>query len=443
LPTSPVFFAIPVSERAGNNKFILYRPLNQTAFIGNQAMVDLVQAMLDDPSLVNLRCNEEPVQFLTNIHFFSKQIPPTKPRQSIDTAVLLLTNRCQLNCRYCYAAPAHTNPETLNFSTAKAVIDDVVRVTMRRGQDHFIVDFHGGGEPTLEWELLKKCVEYARSKPLKPSFQLTSNLIWSREQAEYIIENIDHLSVSMDGTPATQDANRPFLAGGGSARIVIGNLKRLDDSRFSYGIRLTATEPWENLAANIRFILENTSCRNIQVEPAFRPADGSDSQPTAWAFEQFSHAFIQAAAMLEPGQASVQFSGSDPTMVRPLFCNALARALIVNPQDNLVSCYEVSYHDHPLAAISIIGSAADEKVAVDLHKKRRLLKMMDERLEKCSRCFCRWSCAGGCYARTFTTGSDGHLNFGAYCRMIQQLTRDALLRLIAANHGVWTGEVQH
>ena len=442
MSSSPDFFAIPVCDQAGNDKFILYRPLIKIAFIGNQAMVHLAQALLDVPALIKQRCHEEAVKFLTNIHFFSKPQPPAKPRQSIDTAVLLLTNRCQLKCRYCYAASAHINPETLKIATAMSVVDQVVHLTQQRGEKDFVVDFHGGGEPTLEWELLKQCIEYARSKPLTPSFQLTSNLIWSKAQAEYVIGNIDHLSVSMDGTPATQDANRPLLSGSGSAQIILENLKRMDDSHYSYGIRLTATEPGENLSANIGFILENTSCRNIQVEPAFRPANGGASQKTTRAFEQFTQAYMQVVQKIKPAQASVQFSGSDPTMVRPLFCNALSRALIVNPQDDLVSCYEISYRDHPLAPLSTIGRVINQKVSVDRNKKSRLMKLMDERLEDCNTCFCRWSCAGGCYARTFTNDSNGHLNFGEYCHMIQQLTRDALLRLIAGNNGVWIGERQ-
>ncbi len=403
-------------------------------------MVDLAQALLDDPASIQERRNEKAIKFLSNIQFFSRPKPPIKPKQSIDTAVLLLTNRCQLKCRYCYATPAHTNPETLKVATARSVIDQVVHLTQQRGEKDFVVDFHGGGEPTLEWELLKQCIEYARSKPLTPSFQLTSNLIWSKEQVEYVIRNIDHLSVSMDGTPATQDANRPFLSGGGSAQIVLENLKRMDDSHYSYGIRLTATEPWENLSANIGFILVNTSCRYIQVEPAFRPAIGCAGQQTTHTFEQFTQAYMQAVQKIKPAQASVQFSGSDPAMIRPLFCNALSRALIVNPQDDLVACYEISYRDHSLARLSTIGRVINQKVSVDRKKKSRLMKLMDERLEDCNTCFCRWSCAGGCYARTFTNDSNGHLNFGEYCHMIQQLTRDALLRLIAGNNGVWTGE---
>ncbi len=345
-----------------------------------------------------------------------------------------------MKCHYCYAAPAHINPETLKFSTARSVIDQVVHLTQQRGEKDFVVDLHGGGEPTLEWELLKQCIEFARSKPLTPSFQLTSNLIWSKEQAEYIIENIDHLSVSMDGTPATQNANRPLLSGGSSSQIVLENLKRMDESQYSYGIRLTATEPWENLAANINFILENTSCRFIQVEPSFRPANGGVDLQTNQAFEQFTEAFIRAVEKIKPEQASVQFSGSDPNMVRPLFCNALSRALIVNPQDNLVACYEISHRNHPLAAISTIGRVSNERVVLDLNKKSNLMSLMEERLEKCRDCFCLWSCAGGCYARTFTINGNGHLNFGEYCRMVQQLTRDALLRLIAGNNGVWIRE---
>lgn len=357
----------------------------------------------------------------------------------IDTAVLLLSNRCQLKCVYCYAASGQVNSKSLKFDSAKTVIDEVARQTQMRNEDEYVLDLHGGGEPTMEWKLLNSCIEYARSKLISAKIHLTSNLIWSAKQANYVIKNIDQLSVSMDGTPLAQDRNRPFLPGNKSSQIVMDNLKRLDDKNYIYGIRLTATRPWDELYTNIDFIFKNTRCRTIQVEPAFESARGEGGLRTGEDWEEFTKAFIHAVDRTKTVQATINFSGSDPSFTRTAFCKALSGAIIVNAEDDLVGCYEISHSSHPLAKISTIGNVADGKVIFNRQKQRRLIQLQAERSEHCGDCFCRWTCAGGCYARTFTNGRDGHLQFGNYCSMVQELTRDHLLRLIAKNNGVWNG----
>lgn len=402
-------------------------------------MVHLASMLLENKEELRRRKHEEPVKFLSAINFFSRQLPPQKPRLKITTAVLLLTNRCQLKCIYCYAARGQTSPKSLKFNSAKAVIDEVFRLTQMRNEDEYVLDLHGGGEPTLEWDLMENCIEYARSKQISVKIHLTSNLIWSAKQVNYVIKKIDHLSVSMDGIPDVQNRNRPFFHGGKSSQIVMDNLKRLDDKNYSYGIRLTATPPWNDLYTNIDFILKNTNCRSIQVEPAFEKTRAEEKSRIGDDWEEFSKEFIYAIEKTQTVQDMVNFSGIDPTCIRPTFCNALSEAIIVNPEDDLVGCYEVSHSSHPLAKISTIGKVVDGKVLFNHKNRRKLTLLQAERLNHCQDCFCRWTCAGGCYARTFSPGEDGHLHFENYCRMVQKLTRDFLLHLIARNNGVWNG----
>lgn len=433
------FYSIPVSDSIKNDKFILYRPLIKLAFIGNKAMVDLAAQLLNHSELIVQRKNEEAVKFLDAINFFSPDIPPEKPEKEIDTAVLLLTNRCQLRCVYCYAAAGDSKPQILKLNTAKAVLDAVSREALKHNFLEYILDFHGGGEPTLEWDLMNACIEYARKKPIPVKISLTSNLLWTNKQLEYIINNIDGLSVSMDGAPTTQNINRPYVSGAKSSTLVLKNLHKLDEKNYKYGIRLTSTEPWNNLSANIEFINKNTGCHLIQVEPAFQRSRGFLKKRVAIDWNKFSNAYVNAFEKARSLGINLHYSNTNPDLLATTFCDAPNRAIIVNPSDDIVACYEVVDSDHPLSDISVIGKVVHGKVLINKSKKKQLILLISERFDKCSHCFCKWTCAGGCYSRTFTNGENGHLKYGEYCSMVQEITRYHLLDLIARQNGVWKG----
>jgi pyruvate-formate lyase-activating enzyme len=173
-----------------------------------------------------------------------------------------MTNECQLRCRYCYAAAGERAPERLSLAQARAAIDYVRRSAEERGATFFEVAFHGGGEPTLNWSVLQESVAYARRQPLPARINLTSNGIWSARQRRWILDNLDSVNLSVDGGPATQDRERPFPSGEGSSPAVMRTLAALDGSDFSYGIRMTATAPWERFPEDVGFLCAETGCRD-------------------------------------------------------------------------------------------------------------------------------------------------------------------------------------
>ena len=180
-----------------------------------------------------------------------------------------MTNQCQLRCTYCYAAAGEASAEVLDPDVCRTAIDYVCRAAVEDRRDHFEVSLHGGGEPTRAWASVQACVEHARTRELPARVTMTSNAIWSRRQLDWIAENLDGLTVSVDGAPETQDRQRPFVTGRGSSTVVLRNLAELDRRRFPYAIRLTAAPPWDQLPGNVRFLCESTACLSLHVEPAF------------------------------------------------------------------------------------------------------------------------------------------------------------------------------
>ncbi len=239
------------------------------------------------------------------------------------------------------------------------------------------------------------------------------------------------------GAPTTHDQQRPFVSGRGSAAIVLRSIAALDHQSFSYGIRMTATAPWERLPEDVRFLCEQTACRSIQVEPAFNTARGGHDQGEASDYQAFAAAFMDAYEIAQRAHRVLFYSGARLGQVAATFCRAPYDALIVTPGDDLVACYEVTTASHPMASLSVIGRCADGEINPDTRARSRLHGLMAERQARCRECFCYRSCAGDCYTRGFDVGPAGHLTRGPRCQLNQDLTRSLLLTAIAAGGGVW------
>ncbi len=437
-------YTIPVGGNPNTERFILYRPLAGLAFVGNRVMADLTWKVVTAHA-DSAEAPPEEVAFLHRIGFLEPD-PPTpdcadmslaEERFQPTTAVLLLTNQCQLRCTYCYAAAGEFPPQELSVEVGQAAIDCVCETALELGRPYFEVSFHGGGEPTYAWAVLQACTTYARQRALPAKITVTTNGVFSPGQCDWIINNLDSLSLSLDGAPETQDRQRPFVSGVGSSSLVMRTVAELDRHRFPYGIRLTATAPWTQLTNDVRFLCAETACPTIQAEPAFNTVRGGHSQPDVAECRAFTAAFLEAFEIATQCGRRLHYSGARPGVATTQFCSAPYSALIVNARGELVTCYEITGDSHPLASISVIGRLFNGTVQLDEPARRRLHKLMAERRAICRDCFCYWSCAGDCYTRAFGAHAGDHLRRGPRCEINRTLTQGMLLSGLARGGGVW------
>jgi radical SAM protein with 4Fe4S-binding SPASM domain len=125
------------------------------------------------------------------------------------------------------------------FSIAKAAIDFV--------SDHCQGELHlrlaGGGENTLEFDLLKKILGYAKRKVSKATISfISTNGVISREVADWLIKNADLVQVSCDGPAFIQNKYRPLVDGGASSTFVEKTIKYFVKKGASFKARATAVE---------------------------------------------------------------------------------------------------------------------------------------------------------------------------------------------------------
>lgn len=128
---------------------------------------------------------------------------------------LQVTQNCNLRCKYCvysgsYSNRVHSN-KRMSFETAKSAIDFLYAhssMTTSIG-----IGFYGG-EPLLEFDLLKKCVEYAKMKFIGKdlSFTLTTNAtLLTEEIMKFFVKNNFFVTISFDGPQVIQDKNRVLV----------------------------------------------------------------------------------------------------------------------------------------------------------------------------------------------------------------------------------------
>jgi sulfatase maturation enzyme AslB (radical SAM superfamily) len=124
------------------------------------------------------------------------------------SVVLVLTQKCNLNCTYCYES--NKNARNMSFETAKKIIDSEIKNI--DGYDEVLFELFGG-EPFMNFELIKSIVSYVRTIDCgitKGVFITTNGTLVHGEIKQWIEANLDlvHLALSYDGTDAMQDINR-------------------------------------------------------------------------------------------------------------------------------------------------------------------------------------------------------------------------------------------
>jgi uncharacterized protein len=435
-------YVIPVE-----GKFILYRPLMRLAFVGNRAMADLALKLAGQESVPDSGVPGEVMTFLRSVGFLEPDPPPPPlPGHAYRpvTAVLLLTNRCNLRCTYCYASGGEGSVQDLSLELVRVAIDHAHQNAVELGRPEFELTFHGGGEPVQAWEAVREATAYARNKDLPCHISMVTNGVWSAPQREWILHNLDGLSISFDGRPETQDRQRPSARGRGSFKAVMRTIEALDRAGFSYGIRMTATAPWRGqLPEDVRFICEETGCPAMQVEPAFNTRRGEHQGPTLEESQAFVEAFMQAFEVAHRAGRRLAYSGARPWVLARAFCTAPYGALIVNAAGNLVACYEITDTKHPLAEMSTLGRVVDSRLVVDHAARSALLTHLEEKQATCRACFCYWHCAGDCYTRSFYAQAGRQGGANPRCYMNREITARILLWHIMAGDGVWRGQSVH
>ncbi|MBC2722611.1 thioether cross-link-forming SCIFF peptide maturase [Desulfosporosinus sp.] len=343
-------------------------------------------------------------------------IQPTYPAKPIVKAICLhVAHDCNLRCEYCFAGTgAFGGSRTMmDLETGKKGIDFVLESSGHR--NHCEVDFFGG-EPLLNFRLVKDLVEYGRKagaergKTIK--FTLTTNGVLLNDKIQEFLEQEDiSVVLSLDGRPEVHDRMRPYADGRGSYAKVTPLIKqfatqRPESSPYALGtyyyVRGTYTHFNLDFDQDVLHMAD-LGIKQISVEPVVAgPKD-------AYAFQEGDLDKIREAydrlgeeLILRRGQGRdfnfFHFNvalDQGPCMVKRLSgCGAGHEYVAISPEGDLYPCHQfVGQETYKL------GSLYDE---TPLQLKEELVKDFRSAhvyaKPSCRECWARFACSGGCHA---------------------------------------------
>lgn len=156
-------------------------------------------------------------------------------REGVNQLILGVTENCNMRCKYCiysenYEFFRNYSFKHMSFEIAKKAIDyyfslfeEALEVNPNKDAS---IGFYGG-EPLLEFDLIKRCIEYTKQNysSFEPKFNMTTNgTLLTRERADYLMENDVSIAVSLDGPKEEHDRKRVYANGKGTFDDVMENI---------------------------------------------------------------------------------------------------------------------------------------------------------------------------------------------------------------------------
>jgi uncharacterized protein len=364
------------------------------------------------------------------------------PRNVLRPTVLELdmSHACSLNCIYC---SVNSNEEDrklrMTFDLAKIAIDYVMNVS-KEENDPFAIVFIGKGEPTLNWEILVKCVEYIKIQKQKIGVNgktiIVTNGIVSAEKARWLAKNIDHIALSWDGSPKIQNLQRPLINKGDSYDIVERTASIFRDERAYFEIRTT----WTNI--NVDKMVEFTRMFvtyhpfELNYQPLLEVGRATESNLSKPIVESFAENFIESKIIANEAGIDVIMPQVETKRLNRKFCHAYeGTGLHLTAEGNITACECVfSENDGIAGKYLVYGRVRDGKIEIDSEKISFLRGIRVDNIPSCRRCFARWHCAGGCLNTHFQF-SENPLAERTHreCEITKQIVWKILGRLIASN----------
>lgn len=347
---------------------------------------------------------------------FSGQADLFKQRQSVVKALCLhVAHACNMTCGYCFAGKGeyHGEKAIMSYEVGKRALDWLVENSGTR--TNLEVDFFGG-EPLLNFDVVKQLVAYGRSIEKEAGknfrFTLTTNgMLLDDEVIEFANREMSNVVISLDGRKCVNDKMRRTHEDQGTYDMILPAFKKLAESRNQqdYYVRGTYTHYNTDFASDI-IHMADLGFKELSIEPVVAPPDAPYALQEEDIPELLSEYERLATEMLERKREGkgrdftfyhymIDLEGGPCIVKRISGCGVGTEYVAVTPAGDLYPCHQFVGDEKFLLGNIYDGitndSICDEFKGCNIYSH-----------EECSDCFARLYCSGGCAANAYhTTGS--------------------------------------
>ena len=335
-------------------------------------------------------------------------------KQSVVKALCLhIAHDCNLRCKYCFADTGeyHGKRGFMSTQTGKKAIDFVIANSGSR--KNIEIDYFGG-EPLMNFDVVKEITEYAKEQGEKHGknfrFTVTTNgILLDEDKKEYINKNMSNVVLSIDGRKEVNDRMRPRIDGSGTYDTIIPKFLDMAQSRNqdNYYVRGTFTAFNKDFAEDV-IHLADLGFKQTSVEPVVAP----DEAPYALTKKDIPEVFAQYEKLAEEYikrwkdgnwfnffHFMIDLDQGPCAIKRLSGCGAGHEYLAVAADGDLYPCHQFVGNKEFL-----MGNVHDGELNKEISKYFEKSNIYTK--EKCRSCFAKFYCSGGCSANAFNFNGD-------------------------------------
>ncbi len=323
----------------------------------------------------------------------------------IKSMCLHIAHDCNMRCSYCFASTGDFGKgrKLMPAEVGKKAIDFLIEHSGTRR--NLEIDFFGG-EPLMNFDVVKQIVDYARSLEKQHNklfrFTITTNgLLLDDDKIDYINKEMHNVVLSIDGRREVNDHVRKCVNGSGSYDIIVPKFRKLVEKRGDgqYYVRGTFTKFNEDFANDV-LELKRLGFEQISVEPVVSDLEND----YAITEKELPHVFAEYERLakllldLKAKKDGINFFHfmidleQGPCAIKRLRgCGCGNEYVAVTPDGDIYPCHQfVGMEEWKM------GSVMDNSINAD--KKNDFARANIYGKQECRECWAKFYCSGGCNA---------------------------------------------
>ena len=333
-----------------------------------------------------------------------------KKRQTVVKAMCLhIAHDCNLGCKYCFAEEGeyHGRRALMSYEVGKKALDFLIANSGKRR--NLEVDFFGG-EPLMNWNVVKQLVEYGRSQEelfdKRFRFTLTTNgMLLNDEIMDFCNREMSNVVLSLDGRKEVNDDMRPVRSGKGSSYdIIVPKFQQFAKSRAGkdYYVRGTFTRSNLDFAKDVIHFAD-LGFDQMSIEPVVSLPDepyAIKEEDLPVIMEEYDNLAVEYIKRCKEGKGFNFFHfmidlNAGPCVAKRLSgCGSGTEYLAVTPWGDFYPCHQFVGEEEFL-----LGNVEEGIIKTELCNEFKLCNVYAK--DKCKDCFARFYCSGGCAANSY------------------------------------------
>ena len=352
----------------------------------------------------------------------------------IKAMCLHISHDCNLRCKYCFASTGDFGKgrKLMPFEVGKAAIDFLLEKSV--GRENLEVDFFGG-EPLMNFDVVKQIVEYARSKEEEYHknfrFTITTNgMLLDDDTIDYINKEMYNVVLSIDGRKEVNDRMRVRVDGSGCYDRILPKFKKLVDGRGDkeYYVRGTYTKYNLDFSEDVMHLYE-AGFDEISVEPVIESPEEAyaiTEEDLDQIYAEYDKLVDRIGAIRKSGKHINFFHfmidlDQGPCVIRRLRgCGSGNEYVSITPDGDIYPCHQFVGHDEYK-----MGNIEEGTFNNDIKKEFAGCHVYSK--PACQECWARFYCSGGCNANNFVFNGDIHKAYELSCKIQRKRIECAIL----------------